>query len=60
MYAVGMARKKRRRSGPLSGAAVGAKKAPGHCKRELSGCMKGGGRGKARGCMVSFNRCRVG
>lgn len=43
----------------LAGAAKTAKAAPKHCKVDLSHCMKGrGGRSKARGCMIAFNRCK--
>jgi hypothetical protein len=43
----------------LRGAAKSAKSAPVVCKTALSRCMKGrGGRSKARGCMIDFNRCK--
>jgi hypothetical protein len=46
--------RKRRKA---SGVAARAKNAPAHCKKGLSSCMKGGGRGKASGCMKGYWRC---
>jgi hypothetical protein len=52
-------RRRRRRSGGLTGAAVSAKRAPVHCKKALSSCMKGGGgKAKASHCMKRFNACK--
>jgi hypothetical protein len=50
-------RKSRKVSTKLFGAARVAKRAPLVCRRELSSCMKGGGRRKAGPCMRSFQRC---
>jgi len=52
-----MAKKRRKSSGRLRGAAVAVKRAPKHCKVDLSACMKKGGRRVAGPCMREFHRC---
>jgi len=51
-------RKPRKSSGRARGAALEAKRAPKHCRVELSSCMKGGGRKVAGKCMRAFHACK--
>ena len=53
-------RKPRKSSGRPRGAALAAKRAPKHCRVELSSCMKGGGRKVAGKCMRAFHTCKGG
>ena len=50
----GKTKRKRRKA---SGVAARAKNAPPVCKKGLSTCMKGGGKGKAGPCMRAYWRC---
>jgi hypothetical protein len=52
--------KPRKSSGRTRGAALEARRAPQHCKIDLSRCMKGGGRKVAGKCMRAFHACKGG
>jgi hypothetical protein len=50
--------KPRKSSGRIRGAALAAARAPLACRKQLSVCMKGGGRRKAGVCMRAFHVCK--
>jgi hypothetical protein len=54
-FVFGASKPRKRRK--ASGVAARAKNAPPVCKKGLSSCMKGGGRGKAGPCMRAYWAC---